>query len=145
MAAPISTDLRKRIVLHYNEGGSTYAETAEVFKVGEATVSRLLRRLRETGGVEPPARSKAPRFRVDLVWLAAHVQRFPDARLTDRVEASEKETKRSTSVSAVWQALHYLGITHKKKRSLPKSATPTVSRRSAKTLLKSNPILLQID
>jgi transposase len=144
MAAPISTDLRKRIVLHYKEGGITYAETAKAFRVGEATVSRLLRRLRETGSIEPPARSTAPRFRVDLVWLAAHLQKFPDARLTDRVEAFEKEKKGSTSVSAVWQALRYLGITHKKNdlrqrarlRACP--GTPQrFSRNTAQTCRKS--------
>ena len=53
MAEAISLDLRKRIVAAYEAGEGTYLEIAQRFKVGEATVSRLLRRCREHGGVEP--------------------------------------------------------------------------------------------
>lgn len=45
----LSLDLRLRIVARYEEGDITYAELAEAFSVGEATISRLLRRRRERG------------------------------------------------------------------------------------------------
>gem|GEM_PF-3891486 len=44
---PLSVDLRRRIVERYQKGDVTYAEVAAWFHVGEATVSRLLRRSRE--------------------------------------------------------------------------------------------------
>lgn len=53
MGAPASLDLRARVVATYRDGGGTYAEIAERFAVGQASVSRWLRRFRESGGVEP--------------------------------------------------------------------------------------------
>lgn len=70
----IGLELRKRIVEAYDSGLSgTYEETAELFGVGRATVSRLLRRHRETGDVQPlPIGGNYPR-QIDLGWLEAHV------------------------------------------------------------------------
>ncbi|MBW2733654.1 MAG: helix-turn-helix domain-containing protein, partial [Deltaproteobacteria bacterium] len=49
----ISIELRRSLVEAYNSGLSgTYTETATLFRVGRATVSRLLRRYRETGDVK---------------------------------------------------------------------------------------------
>lgn len=43
MGAPISTDLRTRVVAAYKAGRGTYREIAELFGVGEASVDRWLR------------------------------------------------------------------------------------------------------
>ena len=51
--AAISEDLRRRIVAAYAAGEGTYAEIAARFCVGQATVSRLLRRYREDKTVAP--------------------------------------------------------------------------------------------
>jgi transposase len=50
---PLSLDLRKRIVVRYAKGDVTYAQVAELFDVGEASVSRLRRRERERGDLHP--------------------------------------------------------------------------------------------
>jgi len=55
--------------------------------VGRATVSRLLRRHRETGDVKAlPVGGNYPR-QGDLDWLREHAQSEPDARLVDRIAA----------------------------------------------------------
>ena len=52
--ADLSLDLRRRVVRAYHEGlTATYEATAELFGIGRATVSRLLRLERETGDVLP--------------------------------------------------------------------------------------------
>ena len=53
MPAPLSMDLRRRIVDAYENGEGTYSDMAERFDVGEATVSRLLKRNRYGGDLTP--------------------------------------------------------------------------------------------
>ena len=124
----IGLELRKRIVAAYTSGLSgSYEQTAELFGVGRATVSRLLRRYRETGDVKPlPIGGNYPR-QLDLDWLLDHAQRVPDARLIDRIDAWEAESGRRVSSSTMSKAMRKIGWTHKKR--LP-------SRRS-----KSDPML----
>ena len=118
MADTISLDLRRRIVRAYRSGlTSTYEETAEMFEVGRASVSRLLRRDRETGDVLPKKRGGDLRRLVDLAWIEKHAEAFPDARLVDRIEAWQEHSGRRVSVGAMWSALDAIGWTHKKNSS----------------------------
>ena len=115
MADTISLDLRRRIVRAYWDGlTSTYEETAEMFKVGRASVSRLLRRDRETGDVLAKKRGGDLRRSVDLAWIEKHAEAFPDARLVERIEAWEAHSGRRVSIGAMWNALDAIGWTHKK-------------------------------
>lgn len=57
MPAPLSIDLRRRIVAAYEAENRSYREIAERFSVGEATVNRYVNQFRRTGSVAPqPAR-----------------------------------------------------------------------------------------
>lgn len=113
----ISIDLRHRIVDAYEDGRTaTYVATAEMFGVGYATVSRLLRRKRETGGVLPKPRGGNNPRRVDLDWLRGHARENPDARLIDRVAAWNEHSGNPISVSSMSRALRAIGWTHKKRR-----------------------------
>jgi transposase len=115
MADTISLDLRRRIVRAYRSGlTETYEETAEMFKVGRASVSRLLRRDRETGDVLAKPRGGDLRRSVDLAWIERHAQSCPDARLVDRIDAWEAHSGRRVSIGAMWNALDAIGWTHKK-------------------------------
>ena len=132
----ISRDLRTRIVEHYDETPTaTYKSTALLFKVGEATVNRILRVHRETGEVMPVPKPKKRRNKVDLEWLRDHAEKFPDARLKDRAAAFEVERGISVSIAGVYYAMVAIGFTHKKKQSSRGSATRSASRRSAKRSL----------
>ena len=120
----LSIDLRRRIVDAYlSKKSGTYAQTAVLFKVGEATVSRLLRRYRETGDVlHLPRGGNNPR-RVDLEWLREHLQAHPDARLIDRTEAWQQHSGKRVGVTTMWLAVHACGWTHKKRHRSPAKET----------------------
>jgi transposase len=122
--ADLSLDLRRRIVEAYESKKSgTYEQTAALFGVGEATVSRLLRRHRETGDVQyKPKGGNNPR-RVDLAWLHEHLQSYPDARLVDRVAAWKRRSEKHVGISAMWLAVRACGWTHKKRLWSPASRT----------------------
>ena len=111
----IGQELRIRIVTAYRSGLSgTYAQTAKLFGVGEATVSRLLRRYRETGNVEPKLVGGNHPRHVDLQWLRSHAERYPDARLRDRAEAWQEHSGSAVSTGTMSRAMHAIGWTHKK-------------------------------
>lgn len=135
-----SLDLRERAVAHYeSQPGATYVSTAKVFGIGAATINRWLRLKRETGEVKelPPRSGK--RFKVDLDWLRAEAQAYPDARLIDRALAWQKKTGQRVSFQGVWKALRAIGFTHKKRRSGPRSGRNRTSRSSERNTSKSNP------
>ena len=131
--AELSVDLRRRLVEAYRSKKSgTYAATAALFGVGEATVSRNLRRYRETGDVAyKPKGGNNPR-RVDLEWLRGHLAREPDARLIDRIEAWKEHSGKPVSLGAMWLAVRACGWTHKKKRWSPESKIGRTSKPDAR-------------
>ncbi len=112
----ISIELRDRIVASYLTGlTGSYEKTASVFGVGRATVSRLLRRYRERGHVQPdPMGGNNPR-KVDLVWLERHANAYPDARLWERIEAWEQKSGTQVCSATMSSAMRSIGWTHKKR------------------------------
>lgn len=118
----VSLDLRERVVFAYNNGlTKTYAETARMFGVGDATVSRLLRRFRETGGVQVKPRGGNRPIKVDDAWLLEHAKQNPDARLIDRVEAWAAESGIRVTTGTMSNALRRVGWTHKKNAIRPRA------------------------
>jgi len=113
----LSIDLRRRLVAAYKAGRSgTYDVTAALFGVGRATVSRTLRRHRESGDVKyKPKGGNNPR-RVDLDWLRKECVARPDDRIVDRMRAWEQHSGRYASYGAMWAAIHVIGWSFKKKR-----------------------------
>jgi transposase len=120
MAASTSVDLRRRVVDAYRRGGCSYREIAERFAVGKASVSRWLRRFRETGQVAPlPHGGGMPRLiaakneKVLNQLVLAH----PDWTEAELGEAFRKRTRLSVSDVTVGRAVRRLGYSVKKKRS----------------------------
>lgn len=114
----ISLDLRRRLVSAYRSGKTaTYAATAAMFGVGEATVSRLLRRERETGDVLEKPRGGNHKPVVDDDWVRAHAEALPDATLAERVVAWAEHSGRRVSRMAMCNALRRIDWTHKKNSS----------------------------
>jgi len=139
--ADVSLDLRRRLVAAYQAKKSgTYAATAALFGVGEATVSRLLRRHRETGDVQPKPRGGNNPRRIDLGWLRRHLEQHPDARLIDRIEAWEAESGVRVAIGTMWFAVRDCGWTHKKKRNSRESSTDRTSNSSEMRSSGSNRI-----
>ena len=131
--AELSIDLRRRLVEAYQSKKSgTYAATAGLFGVGEATVSRLLRRQRETGDVEyRPKGGNNPR-RVDLEWLRENLREHPDDRLVDRIAVWKAHSGKKVSLGTMWLSVRDCGWSHKKKRLSPGKGTGRTYRPNGK-------------
>lgn len=131
MARPASVDLRKRVVEAANNG-LTYKDAASQFDVGEASVSRWLALMRETGGVEAKAMGgSSPMLGDDerevlkyLVWQA------PDATLAELADQLHAEIGIRVSPSTVSRVLIAMGFSRKKSRS---STTVGKTRTSSKS------------
>jgi transposase len=137
--AETSIDLRRRLVKAYQAKKSgTYEATASLFGVGEATVSRVLRRFRETGDVEHKARGGNNPRRVDLDWLKKDLVANPDARLIDRIAAWKEHKGETVSMGAMWRAVRACGWTHKKKRWSPANKTARTSSSNGQRSSLSN-------
>lgn len=114
--AIIPVEVRQRAVAAYRNGlTGTYAETARVFVVGEASISRWLRRDRLGESLEPRW-GKGPKRLVDLDWLRDHVAADQDARIVDRIDAWAVKSGRRVSLGTMHAALRAIGVTHKKRR-----------------------------
>lgn len=111
-----SLDTRRRLVAAY-EGGlcESYEETAEMYGVSRATVSRNLRRKRETGDVLYKPKGHAP-HKIDREWLAQHAEEHPDARREERAEEWERQSGLQVTPQTVSNALRDIGWTYKKRR-----------------------------
>jgi transposase len=125
MAASYPRELRERVVAAYEAGTGTYAQIAERFCVGVASVSRWLGRKRRQGNVEPSALGRRRRY-VDAQGeerLAALVRESPDATLRQLVEGYVQRGGRTMSVMTMWFTLRRMGYTRKKRRLCRANAT----------------------
>ena len=129
MAPPISVEVRKRVVAAHREGKGTYAELADVFQVGEASVSRWLRLDRETGSLEPkPPPGRAPKLdERGRAVLRELVEQDNDATLAELASRLHERTGVKLVVSTMCKVLAKMGISRKKKTSTRASATATTS------------------
>jgi transposase len=140
--ADLSIDLRRRLVEAYRSKKSgTYAGTARLFGVGEATVSRLLRWYRETGDVKyKPKGGNNPR-RVDLDWLRENLQRHPDARLVDRISAWKEHSGKKVSLGTMWLSVRDCGWSHKKKTLVARERDRADVQAKRETFIVAQPLL----
>jgi transposase len=89
-------DLCGRLVKAYRAGISGTCEAvATMFGVGEATVSRALRRYRETGDVQYKAKGGNNPRRVELRWLGTTLKSI-------RMRGWLTASKRGESTAARW-------------------------------------------
>lgn len=141
MPAPLSNDLRERIVRSRSEGTSQTA-VAKQFAVGVSSVKRVWKLYCETGSVEPkPHAGGTPRLidgetRGVLVGL---VEAKPDATRDELCEALEQATGIRVSAPTVGRALRRENFTTKKNRSRRPSVSVRTFRRSARSSRHSSP------
>jgi transposase len=131
MSVPLSLDLRERIVAAYRRGEGTYAEIAERFDVGEASVSRLLRRHRERGGVAPSPRGGGNRPKIasaEYATLVSFVAEMPDRTVEELRQAWQTRTATALSRSAMQRALLKAGLSRKKSGSARRNSSELMSR-----------------
>ena len=126
MPAPLSLDLRQRIIAAWQNGEGTWDEIAERFAVGVASVDRLVRQFRKSKMVTPLPHGGGVPHKIGDDGLAV-VRRLLQERadLTDDelVYAFKEETGIAVSPATMGRAVRRLGFTRKKKSSSRRSAT----------------------
>jgi|ERR1043166_1418659 transposase len=123
MPRPLSIDLRQRIIRAWQRKKLTIVELAERFGVGEATVKRLKRTFRETGGIaaRPHAGGCTPIIGPDEERLVEGlVQRHPDWSEDQYAKALAEDHGVVASAVTVGRAVRRLGYSVKKRRSSPR-------------------------
>ncbi len=130
----LSLDLRRRIVAAYERDEGTYFELAQRFGVGEATISRLLRRQRELGHVVPEIAGGGfpPRISDDqFPALLRLVGEMPDATLDQLKDCWRTRYGVDLSRSSMLRSLQRAGVTRKKSVSARRSNSATTWKRNA--------------
>jgi transposase len=134
MGAPISEDLRMRVVSAYKAGRGTYREIAELFGIGEASVDRWLRLDREQDSVEAAPHgggtpAKVPQEKYpNLVRL---VTEKPDRSVLEIRDEWERREGVSLSRSAMQRALLKAGFRWKKNAFVQVNSSARRSKNSA--------------
>jgi transposase len=117
-----SMDLRERVAGDCDAGKLSQPAIAEKYDVSLSFITKLLRRRRETGSLEPMphAGGPAPTFdERDRKRIAAKVAQQPDITLAELCAWAPKPVSDST----MSRLLMALGLTRKKSRSTPMSGT----------------------
>lgn len=130
-----------RVVQSYERGEGTYAEIAERFAVGEASVSRWLQLYRATGSVAPRPHGGGVPSKIDaegLELLVGRVRAQPDITLAElaRIYAAQREV--TLALSMICRALGKRGLGRKKKSSMQASKKPTAFSSNAGSSRGSN-------
>ena len=136
MPAPLSIDLRKRIIAAWEQGEGTWEEIASTFKVGIATVNRLIRRYRASATVVPEPHGGGQRHRVpdeDLPLVRALLDERPDLTIEELRTAFCARHGRLISRSTMSRAVERIGYTRKKSLSSPPSGTGRARSSSVRT------------
>lgn len=127
MPAPLSNDLRLRIIDAWERKEGTWAELAERFGVGVATVDRLVARYRRTGSVAPTEQKNGPDPKLgdaELVIVRELLESEPDLTRPELREELAEKTGTVVSVATIGRVVRErLGWTRKKRPSSRRSAT----------------------
>ena len=119
MPAALSMDLRERVVKAYEDKEGCLLELARRFCVGEATVTRWVRRYQRTGSVSPSPHGGGLPPHLPEEKLGAFVQLVEahnDATLPSLVELCQQQLGVATSTGGVGRALKRAHFTRKKSR-----------------------------
>jgi transposase len=115
MPAPMSMDLRERIV-HAVERGSSIREAARRFAVSPSAAIKLMQRVRATGSAAPARygghrRPLLEPYQADLERL---VEAMPDITLAELKAEVERRFGVVAGLSTFHKTLRRLGLRHKK-------------------------------
>jgi transposase len=115
MPAPISMDLRLRIVRAV-ERGSSIREAARRFSVSPSMAIKLMQRLRATGSAAPARYGghRRPRLEAHEAEIAALVEATPDLTLAELQAEIERRCGILAGLSTIHTTLRRIGLRHKK-------------------------------
>ena len=129
MPAPMSLDLRLRIVRAV-EQGSSIRGAARRFAVSPSAAIKLMQRVRATGSVAPGRAGghRRPRLAPHEADLRALVEATPDITLAELQTALKRRLGIVAALSTIHNALRRIGLRHKKSPCGPPSKTAPTSR-----------------
>jgi transposase len=133
MGAAYAQDLRDRVLAAYDRGMQTL-EIAKLFQISKAWARRVKQRRREHGETTPRAKGGARVVKIDAERLRQLVAEQPDA----TVRELHQRLGCNCCESAVGLALNRLGLTFKKRRSLPASRIGLMSLSVGRTGKKTS-------
>ena len=116
MLAPVSVDLRQRILRAYEAKEGSQPQLAKRFKVSLSFIRDLMRHHRETGAVQPKPRgggAVAKLGKEQLPIVEALVKAKPDALLIEMCERFAQQTGIEVSVSTMQRAVCQLKLSVK--------------------------------
>ena len=121
-----SQDLRDRIEADVTSGECNQTEAAEKYGVSVSCVEKLMRRVRETGSnaAKPASGGATRKLAAAEAQIRLALKDTPDMRLTDLCERIEAQLGVQSDASLMSRELKRLGITLKKRSSMPVSARP---------------------
>lgn len=118
MPAPLSMDLRQRVIAAYQAKEGSQRQLAKRFKVSLSFVRDITRRYRQTGTVEPKPHgggAVAKLGQSQLLIVKALVEAQPDALLEELCAGLAQNSGINVSVSTMQRAVERLGLSVKKK------------------------------
>lgn len=130
MPAPLPIELRTRIIEAYQRNEGSFAQLAERFRVGVATVNRYVSRLRRKGTIAPDPHGGGMVAIIgvsDTEALARLVQAMPGASAEELAVEWHRRYGAKLSASAMKRTLRRFGLTYKKSLSCDRAN----ARRSA--------------
>lgn len=132
MTAPLSDDLRKRLVAAV-EGGQSCRSAAKRFGVAASTAIKWMERWHRGGHVQPKAMGgdrHSQRMEAHATEILALVEQTPDITLAEIAAHLDRAHGLRVAQSTVWRLLDRHGLTFKKNGARQRAATP---RRAAPT------------
>ena len=122
----ISLDLRERILATYDQGEETRETVARRFRVSVGMVKKLLQQRRRIGDLRPQHHRSGSKPRI----VASHRQQLRTL-LARKPDLTLKELRAATGLACTLPAIHYvlakLGLTYKKRHSVPANKTAPIS------------------
>lgn len=124
---PYSKDLRDKVLAAYDREEGSQRQLAARFGIALATVHNWLRRRRETGAAAPrTAPGGVLKLDADAQdRLRAIITADPDGALREWADALGERTGVRLHESTVWRYARRFGLTRKKRRREPRSASAT--------------------
>ena len=121
----ISLDLRQRILQAYEQNEGSIRQLAKRFKVGFATIWRLLKKHR-TQGTLAPGVSTGRKSKIDekgLGFIDKLLIKNNDLTLQELCEAYQRHRKVTVSITAMHRACERLRLRYKKNRLSDRTTT----------------------
>jgi transposase len=129
-----SLDLRQRIMAAVERGTETKRDIAKTFGVHESFIYKLVRQQRELGHIAPLPHGggASPKLtESEFSILTDLVAETSDATLDELRRQMKREARVAVSTSTICRALQTLGLTLKKRPSVPTKPIPGNAPRSA--------------